>query len=1332
MYEDLDIFSQHPLQRYYKEEDIIDHNRQLENAKVQGDLQLERITYKKLGAAHWSLGHYKMAVGYFEKFLPMVRETGDKKSEANTIWNLGITYHSLAQFPNAIRFYKESLKLSKELDRKKCAERMYENLGNAYRSDAKYQKAISFYKLSLSIAKNERDKKSEGRLCTSLGLTFKMQGKYKEAIGCFDDSQHIAQQMRDKVAEADACSNLGKVYMELENYHEALKKFKKSLHINTSSGNTKAVSHALLNLGNGNFSLGRYDEAKRYYTESLNRAEETEDRGRAYGGLGDVHHSERKYDDAIEHYQISLKTAMETQDRNDQRHAHDRLGDVYQSSKEYNEARTHYQKSLSTAMEMNDKKNEGRAHGKLGQTFRSLENCGEAIEHYKKNISAAKLINDTMAEGKANRALGDVYHSLNHYSKAKNCYIEYSKNANQSHDLKSKQNAYNILGNFYQSRHEYGEAIGCHKNSLDLARESKDLKGKGEAYMLLGDDNQLLKKYNDAIQCYKESLMMYKKLGDQANKRKVNEKLGFLCQLTNNYKEAITYYKQALEVNIPIEKEGERELHKNLGVAYLSLHKYELAIQHHEKSLSIAIEMSDEKAQMSANSNLGNTYLASGNCLKALEYFKKNNSTEDSSTEESTEDKGNAYEDLGNVYYVLGEYIEARKYYMKYLEVAKGLRNTKMTMTAHSNLGKVCQKLGEKDDSISHFEKGLDIAEKTEKGKSYGNLGKCCYHFKEYSKAIFNHSRQCHESKEIHNKVIEGDAYANWANACLAKNEPEEYRSAKECLKSFEKIKFKDEDMKELVETYSVIGVVYRKVARYYKDDVGQVEYYKSMEQSKKFLKKSMQLSEHQIHNLKDQDHFKISFLDTFSESYKQLTVSLIQTKKSKEALLVCDSGRARALRDRLISKYGLTNQNTGQRYSLQYPSIANALKKGKYFVLFHALTQDLTQITMSVLPNQQEPICFLENESNTEGRMEETIHEIVYRAYDEIGVSDKRDRSDDSKPENSFETQCYQPQGACNRETTTDLVVTTLPQRNAKNKSAKARENALKILFERLVAPALNLKLHYNLEEVVVIPDGLLNIVPYAALIDQSGKYLSETMQIRLAPSLTTLKTLQECPKSYHCKTGALVIGICDVGKTIYKGIEVNREPLPSAEKEAEKIGELLNATALLGSDATKDVVKEKLQEGVAVIHIATHGLYEYGEIVLAPSAAARANGRIPDEQDYILTVKEVQDMGLRAQLVVLSCCFTGRGDIKAEGMIGMCRAFLAAGARAVVAALWGLDDKGTSYFMERFYSYLNEGKSASLSLQQAMADMRRNKDYVEPRYWAPFFLIGDNVKIK
>ena len=125
-----------------------------------------------------------------------------------------------------------------------------------------------------------------------------------------------------------------------------------------------------------------------------------------------------------------------------------------------------------------------------------------------------------------------------------------------------------------------------------------------------------------------------------------------------------------------------------------------------------------------------------------------------------------------------------------------------------------------------------------------------------------------------------------------------------------------------------------------------------------------------------------------------------------------------------------------------------------------------------------------------------------------------------------------------------------------------------------------------------------------------------------------------------------------------------------------------------------------------VALVHIAAHGKMETGEVILAPNTT-RENPQ-PQEKDYLLTMRDVIG-GLRARLVVLSYCHTARGEIMAEGVVGMARALLGAGAKSVVVTLWAIGDEGTLEFMSFFYNALANGNKASETLNQAMKCMRK-----------------------
>ena len=148
-----------------------------------------------------------------------------------------------------------------------------------------------------------------------------------------------------------------------------------------------------------------------------------------------------------------------------------------------------------------------------------------------------------------------------------------------------------------------------------------------------------------------------------------------------------------------------------------------------------------------------------------------------------------------------------------------------------------------------------------------------------------------------------------------------------------------------------------------------------------------------------------------------------------------------------------------------------------------------------------------------------------------------------------------------------------------------------------------------------------------------------------------------------------------------------------------------------------------------VALVHIAAHTKMETGEVILAPNTT-RENPQ-PQEKDYLLTMEDVIEAGLRARLVVLSCYYTARGEVTAEGVVGMARALLGSGARSVVVTLWVIGDEETLEFMSFLYDALAKGKKESEALDHAMKCMREIEKFKEVKHWTPFVLIGDDINL-
>jgi len=144
--------------------------------------------------------------------------------------------------------------------------------------------------------------------------------------------------------------------------------------------------------------------------------------------------------------------------------------------------------------------------------------------------------------------------------------------------------------------------------------------------------------------------------------------------------------------------------------------------------------------------------------------------------------------------------------------------------------------------------------------------------------------------------------------------------------------------------------------------------------------------------------------------------------------------------------------------------------------------------------------------------------------------------------------------------------------------------------------------------------------------------------------------------------------------------------------------------------------------------VHFATHGYLDSDR----PDLSAVVLSLVDEQgnpQDGFLRAREIYNLNLPAELVVLSACQTGLGkEIKGEGLVGLTRGFMYAGARRVVVSLWNVNDKATAELMQRFYrKMLKDKQSPAASLRSAQIEMWQQKQWQSPYYWAPFVLQGE-----
>lgn len=330
----------------------------------------------------------------------------------------------------------------------------------------------------------------------------------------------------------------------------------------------------------------------------------------------------------------------------------------------------------------------------------------------------------------------------------------------------------------------------------------------------------------------------------------------------------------------------------------------------------------------------------------------------------------------------------------------------------------------------------------------------------------------------------------------------------------------------------------------------------------------------------------------------------------------------------------------------------------------------------------------------------------------------------------------------------------------------------AAQAAYQQLMAPLLPAL--RGIRRLYLSLEGSLHFIPFMALHDGKDYLLGSYQLTYLSSGRDLLSPAAEPPGS-----DAMIIADPEfgslpaaAGSVVPAGGLYARlgaiTPLPGTRREAVALQSILpGATVLLGAAATEAAFRKI--ESPRLLHIATHGVFVDGDLASA-SAATGTGGRsvavgvLPTEtvvrprpidnplsraalllagaaqaalspdstQDGLITAREVSSMNLGGtQLVVLSACETGSGSVETgQGVYGMRRAFLIAGAETLVTSLWRVADQETSQLMERYYQNLKAGQGRAAAMQQAAQWMRHKQPH--PYYWAPFIVAGRDTPLR
>ena len=797
---------------------------------------------------------------------------------------------------------------------------------------------------------------------------------------------------------------------------------------------------------------------------------------------------------------------------------------------------------------------------------------------------------------------------------------------------------------------------------------------------------------HEAHESFQTAVSAAQAQGDRPGEAVALEELAGTSTTLNQTPSALQAWEQAALIYQEVgDAQGAARALLEVGNIYLQfVDQMDQAINILQQSVEHARASDDSETITATLTQLGNAYFALDRYGAAIEAYEPiiDGIVGKIDTETLEAEDVRVVRNLATSYYFTSQFNLAQDSYDLAVGMARGIDDFTQVMAALLGQGNVAYRQGKLDEAASLYEQGLALAQalgdEEYEGLLKGNLGLVNVFQGNYAQAIDYLQQDLEISRRLDKRDREGEALALLGDAYYWQNNHAEalayYRRslaiAQEAVEYEQEIRYE----RGVALMWTNIGdCLYR---------LGQLP------DAEQALIAAAKVNQDLRDNISGSDRTQISTFDDQLRTYRLLQIVRVEQNKTDAALEAAEAGRAEAFAQALASGERST---PAANDTLAPPTLAE--------IKALAASQNATLVEYSLIYSYDSPgyprakdlyIWVIQPSGDVTFRqvnltdLNGSIGQLLSDLRQTLGVRSR----------GGFEV--VEPE-------------------------AYSAEDGLKTLHEILIDPIADLLPVNPTDQIIFVPQENLFLVPFPALLNADGEYLIQRHTLRTAPALRVLALTEQMARSFEfSSSAAVVVGnpvMPQVSSLNSEGLSMRLSNLPGAEQEALAIAELLGAEALTGATATETTLKQQMPEA-EIIHLATHGLLDYGQDM--QRATPGAISLTPDAgEDGLLTSAEIRELSLRANLVVLSACDTGRGEIRGDGIVGLSRSLFIAGAPSVVVSLWSVPDAPTAALMTEFYRQLQQTQDKAQALRHAM--LTTLDEHPNPRDWAAFTLMGE-----
>uniref|UniRef100_A0A673K3A1 Tetratricopeptide repeat protein 28 n=1 Tax=Sinocyclocheilus rhinocerous TaxID=307959 RepID=A0A673K3A1_9TELE len=1341
------------------------HEQHLSIAKSLGNKREEARAYSNLGSAYHYRRNFDKAMSYHTHVLELAQELEEKSIEMRAYAGLGHAARCMQDLERAKQYHEQQLNIAEGLKDRAAEGRASSNLGIIYQMKGDYDTALKLHKAHLSIAQELNDYAAQGRAYGNMGNAYNALCAFDQAVRYHRQELQISMEVNDRASQASTHGNLAVAYQALGAHDRALQHYQNHLNIARELRDIQSEARALGNLGNFHCSRGEFPQAVPYYEQYLRLSPELQDmesEGKVCHNLGYAHYCLGNFQEAVKYYEQDLALAKDLHDKLSQAKAYCNLGLAFKALGDYSKAEECQKYLLSLAQSLNNSQARFRALGNLGDIFLCKKDVPGAVKFYEQQLSLAHQVKDRKMEANAYAALGAAYRMLQKYDKALGYHTQELEVYQEQGDIQGECQAHGHLAAVYMSLGKYTMAFKCYEEQLELGQRLKDPSIEAQVYGNMGITKMNMGVMEEAIGYFEQQLAMLQQLsGNDAvlDRGRAYGNLGDCYDSLGDFEEAIKYYDQYLSVAQSLNHMQDQEkAYRGLGNGHRAMGSLQQSLVCFEKRLVVAHELRECGGKAQAYGELGSLHSQLGNYEQAISCLERQLAIARDTQDRLLE--GDASCGLGTVYQLMGEHDTALEFHQLDLQIAEETGSGSCQGRAYGNLGLTYESLGNFERAVVYQEQHLSIAAQTNdlvaKTLAYSSLGRTHHALQNYSQSVMYLQEGLRLAEQLGRREDEAKirhrlGLSLWASGNLEESQHQLYRASA----LFETIRHEAQHSTDYklslfdLQTSSyqalqrvlvslghhdeALAVAERGRTRAFADLL--VERQTGQQDSDPYTPVTV---EHILDTVNGQRALVLYFSLAAGYLYSWLLAPGSGILKFHEVYLgegASDGGTS----DFQEGSGGSVPAGGGCGGSSLEQHIANAREAlGVDSYYSRACSSSETESEAGDLLDQQF----------------EELNNKLNSVTDPTGFLRMVSRN------NLFNRSC---------QSMTSLFSNTVSPVKEGSSSLSCRASALskpplRALYDLLIAPMEGGLMHSSgpvgrHRQLVLVLEGELYLIPFALLKGSSSNEYLNMQNINftltvLAHKLTLFLSLQVHPRRSGpvvCNGGSSMAAV--VGNPRLPPSVMDRwlwGPMPTAEEEAHMVADLLGCQPLAGPAATKERVMSALTQAECA-HFATHISWKLAALVLTPSQDPIKSNytipeslRVPDDasdaesicdspplQEFLLTAADILDLRLPTKLIVLGSYQESDSKVTADGVVGLTRAFLAAGAQCVLVSLWPVPVTASKMFIHAFYSALLNGTKASAALADAMKTVQSSKQFSHPSNWAGFMLIGSDVKL-